>query len=156
MNVRTIAAAAIIAVAILWPSPGGKPALLSVKEPTTAMQEVVRPVVKVVASMSSIDRLWLQYIYKNAAKVVAADGILPDPSIETTDGLRAIHLAVLSFIWRGMAENQPGKYPGLKDAIESAFTESIGDARRQLTPELRLKAVELFNAIAWAGLGKDG
>lgn len=157
MNLRTIAAVAIVALAVLWPTSGGKSSyLLSVREPSVEMREAVLPVVRAVSSLSSIDRLWLQHIYTNAAKVVVADGALPDPSIETTDGLRAVHLAILSFIWRGMADNQPGKYPGLKDAIESAFTSTLGDSRRQMTPELRTKAAALFDAIAWAGLGKDG
>lgn len=127
-----------------------------VKEPSDSMKSVVRPVVRAVSSMSAIDRLWLQGIYSNAAKVVAADGVVEPQVIVTTEGLRAIHVAILKFIWKGMAGNPPGQYEGLSEAIEGAMVETIGDDRRVLTPELRAKAVDLFDAIAWAGLGKDG
>lgn len=126
-----------------------------VREPSEAMKATVKPVVRVVSKMSSIDRLWLQTIYSNAAKVVAADGVVEPQVIVTTEGLRAIHVAILKFIWRGMAENQPGEYEGLSEAIEGVIDEVLGEEQRSLTPELRAKAVEVFDAIAWAGLGKD-
>lgn len=133
------------------------PVPVNVKEPSAVMQNAVRPVVSAVSKMSMPDRLWLQYIYTNAARVVREDGLAASgPVIETTDGLRGVHIAILRFIWKGLADNAPGKYPSLRDAIESAFDEALGTSRRSLTPELRAKAAELFEAIAWAGLGKDG
>jgi hypothetical protein len=126
-----------------------------VKEPSEAMKATVKPVIRVVSKMSPLDRLWLQTIYSNAAKVVAADGIVDPQVIVSTEGLRAVHVAILKYIWRGMAENPPGEYEGLSEAIENAIGEVIGDDQRSLTPELRAKAVEVFDAIAWAGLGKD-
>lgn len=125
-------------------------------EPSPTMKVQVQPIVRIVRDMSPLDRLWLQYIYSNAAKVVEADGISEPPVVTTTEGLRAIHVAILKFIWKGMAENPPGKYAGLKEAIESVFKDTIGDTQRAITPELRKKASEMFDAIAWAGLGKDG
>ncbi len=126
-----------------------------VQEPSSVMKSVVQPVTRVVAKMSPLDRLWLQHIYENAAKVTAADGITEQKTIETTAGLRAVHVAILKFIWKGMAENQPGEYEDLDSAINQVFNSVIGDSDRGLTPELRRKAVEMFEAIAWAGLGKD-
>ncbi len=126
-----------------------------VREPSEAMKSTVKPVVRAVSKMSPIDRLWLQTIYSNAAKVVAADGIVEPQVIVSTEGLRAIHVAILKFIWRGMAENPPGEYEGLSEAIEGVVDEVLGEDQRSLTPELRAKAVEVFDAIAWAGLGKD-
>lgn len=126
-----------------------------VREPSEAMKATVKPVVRAVSKMSPIDRLWLQTIYSNAAKVVAADGIVDPQVIVSTEGLRAVHVAILKFIWRGMAENPPGEYAGLSEAIEGAMGDVLGEDQRSLTPELRAKAVEVFDAIAWAGLGKD-
>lgn len=125
------------------------------KEPSDAMKAVVKPVVRAVSKMSAIDRMWLKTIYSNTAKVVAADGVVEPEVIKTTEGLRAVHVAVLKFIWKGMAQNPPGEYEGLSEAIELVITETIGSDQRNLTPELRAKAVEVFDAIAWAGLGKD-
>jgi len=129
--------------------------LISVQEPSRAMKSEVQPIVRVAGKMSIMDRLWLNYIYGNAARVVATDGVVEPQVIATTEGLRAVHIAILKFIWRGMADNAAGEYEGLSDAINRAFNEVIGDEKRGLTPELRKKAVELFEAIAWAGLGKD-
>ena len=154
---RLALAALLVAFAIGGvPLPGTSTASLSVTEPAESMKSEIKPVIKAVAEMSSIDRLWLQYIYQNAAKIVVEDGKSSEPSMETTDGLRAFHLSILAYIWRGLADNKPGKYPELKDAIEAVFDGTIGDDSRALTPELREKAAELFEAIAWAGLGKDG
>lgn len=154
---RLALAALLVAFAIGGvPLPATSTATLSVTEPSEPMKSQIRPVIKAVAEMNAIDRLWLQYIYTNAAKIVVEDGKSSEPSMETTDGLRAVHLSILAYIWKGLADNKPGKYPQLKDAIEAAFDEAIGDDRRALTPELREKAADLFEAIAWAGLGKDG
>ena len=152
-SLRMLIAAALVVYAVAGLP---QPQPLSVQEPHPQMKAEVLPVAKVVSRMSSIDRLWLQYIYQNAARVVKVDGDVDQTTIQTTDGLRAVHVAILQYIWKGLADNPPGKYPDLRDAIESAFTNTLGDARRQMTPELRAKAAELFYAIAWAGLGKDG
>lgn len=137
------------------PSFTPSPAVEKVVEPSRLMKTEVRPVVRVVQKMNMLDRLWFQQIYTNAARVVATDGVVEPQTITTTEGLRAIHIAILKYIWRGMAENPPGEYEGLNEAINTVFNEVIGDDRRGLTPELRQKAVDMFEAIAWAGLGRD-
>ena len=158
MNLRTLAAVVLLAYAAFGVPNVERPqpqVSVSIREPSQAMKSSVKPVVKVVSRMSPIDRLWLQNIYANAAKVVASDGTVEPSVINTTESLQAVHVAILRFIWRGMADNAPGEYAGLKEAIESAISGVIGDESRVLTPELRAKAVEVFDAIAWAGLGKD-
>lgn len=156
--IRIIVAVVLALVGVFGiPSLPSRPtAEVAVQEPSPAMKSVVKPVVKAVSRMSPIDRLWLQTIYTNTAKVVAADGVVEPKVITTTEGLLAVHVAVLKFIWRGMAENAPGEYEGLSEAIDSAIRDTLGDEQKTLTPELRAKAVEVFDAIAWAGLGKDG
>lgn len=157
MNARGVVTAALILVAILgvpdvsWFVPSR---MVAVAEPSDDMKDIVKPVARVVAKMSLIDRVWLNNIYANAAKIVVADGVVEPPVVTSTDGLLAIHVAILRFIWRGMADNQPGEYEGLKEAIDAAITEVIGDTRKPMTPELREKAAGVFEAIAWAGLGK--
>jgi len=127
----------------------------AVVEPTKEMKKTVQPVVRVVSSMNAVDRLWLKSIYENAATVMEIDNEVGDPVVVTTSGLRGFHVAVLKFIWRGLAGNQPGKYEELESAIETVMTEVIGDEHKTLTPEMRQKAAEVFHAIAWAGLGKE-
>lgn len=156
MNLRNAVAVGLLLVAVCGtpsvPHFSGTPAQTT--EPSDSMKATIRPVLKVVQTMNAIDRLWLNHIYTNAADVVKIDGVIDPPVMTTTEGLRAVHVSILKFIWRGMADNQPGKYPGLKEAIDSVVTEAIGDTRKPLTPELRQKACEVFEAIAWAGLGR--
>lgn len=157
MKVRSVAAVALLAVALLGvPDVGGlfHPRAREAKEPSDSMKRTIRPVVQVVARMSPIDRMWLNSIYANAAKVVEADGLIEPATICTTESLRAVHVAILKYIWIGMADNKPGEYEGLSEAIEAAITDVIGDTQKPMTPELRRKAAEVFEAIAWAGLGE--
>lgn len=155
MNVRRVAAVAMLLVAVC-----GVPEIprlsgpVAVQEPSQEMKDVVKPVVKVVSKMSPLDRVWLNSIYTGAANVVTADGLVEPQVIVTTEGLQAVHFAILKFIWNGMADNKPGEYEGLKEAIDGAITEAIGDTKRPMTPELRKKAAEVFEAIAWAGTGR--
>jgi hypothetical protein len=154
---RTAVAALLLAVAFFG-VPEVKPrsvAVYAIPEPSSDMKATVQPIVKVVSSMNAIDRLWLQNIYLNCARVVEADGIVDEPTITSTDGLRAVHVAVLAFIWKGMADNSPEKYPRLAEAIDSALNSCVSEDSRQITPELRRRAADLYRAIAWAGLGKD-
>lgn len=155
--VRNVVAILLVAYAVFGvPSKSlYVPVSVSALEPSQEMKTQVRQVTKVASGMSPIDRLWLNYIYTNASNVVAADGSKEPPVVITTEGLRAIHVAILKFIWKGMADNPPGKYEGLSESIEQVFVETMGDKQRTLTPEMRRKACEMFDAIAWAGLGKD-
>ena len=151
---RTLVALLLIAFA-LFGFPSGKPPV-SLSEPSAEMREAVQPVVRVASGMSAIDRLWLRQIYENTAKVVEIDGEVAEPVVTSISTLRAIHVAVLKFVWRGMADNRPNKYEGLSKAIDAAIESVIGSEDGPVTPELRKRAVEVYEAIAWAGLGKDG
>jgi hypothetical protein len=157
--VRFVLAAALVAFAFFGvptlPKLRPEPAT-AVTEPSREMKNVVQPVVRIASTMNIVDRLWLQQIYLNTANVVEVDGDVGDPVVTTTEGLRAVHVAVLKFVWRGLAGNQPNKYDGLSKAIENAIESTIGGDNVPLTPESRSRAVEVFHAIAWAGLGKDG
>lgn len=158
MNWRTVLAVALVAVGLFGvpkvPVPAW-PSLIQVQEPSQKMKDSVSGVVKVVQSMSIVDRLWLQYIYVNCGKVLKADGMVEDKTIVTTESLRAVHRAVLKFIWKGMADNKPNKYEGLAKAIDDAVMSVVGTENKPITEELRQEAIAVFDAIAWAGLGKD-
>lgn len=156
---RFVLAAALIAYALLggsalkWPT---TTQTQSVQEPDANMKAQVQEVVQVVRTMNPVDRLWLMGIYSNAARVVRADGEEKEPVISSTESLRSLHVAVLKCVWKTLAEASPGKYPGLREAIEGVFVKEIGDVQRAMTPDLREKAAKMLDAIAWAGLGKDG
>jgi hypothetical protein len=157
MKWRAIVAIVLVAIGLFGvpKMPSGSQQLVQTKEPSKEMKASVAAVARVAKDMSIVDRLWLQYIYMNCGKVVLADGLVDQPTIVTTEGLRAVHRAVLKFIWKGMAGNTPNKYVGLAQAIDDAVVSVIGDEQKPLTEALRGEAIEVFDAIAWAGLGKD-
>lgn len=149
--------AAILLLVAVFGLPSLRPAKVNPAPPLSVdMREAVRPLLPVVAKMTAIDRFWMQEAYLNAARIVRADLTVAEPAITTTGKARAVHVTVLDFVWRGLAGNQPGKYPDMSTAIESAFVSVVGDKERPMTPELTEKLAALFEAIAWAGLGKDG
>lgn len=154
MKARHVAGAVLLLVAIMGVPDVPRLSVRPQATPSDDMKKTVKPIAKVVAKMNAVDRVWLNSIYANAAKVVTTDGLVDPPLIVTTEGLRAIHVAILRFIWRGMADNKPGEYKGLSEAIDAAMSDVLGDVSRPLTPELRRKAAEVFEAIAWAGLGE--
>ena len=156
---RFVLAAALLAYAIFGGSSFRRPAASqpeAVQEPDSAMKVQVQEVVEVVRTMNPVDRLWLTGIYSNAARVVRADGDEKEPVITSTESFRSLHIAILKSVWKTIAEAAPGKYLGLRGAIEGVFVREMGDVQRTMTPELREKAAKMLEAIAWAGLGKDG
>jgi len=155
MNLRYIASLILLAVAMYGLPPAKKtPQPSDSAIPSDKMRLVMAPILRVVSQMSIVDRLWLREIYLNTAIVVESDAVTTDPICVTTRGARALHVAVLNFVWKGLAGNAPGKYPRLGDAIDHAFETTVGDTERVLTPELRESLVELYRSIAWAGLGE--
>ena len=52
--------------------------------------------------------------------------------------------------WSRLA-NASGKYPGLDAAVEKAFTDTIGNEVKPWDDNVQEDAVELFEALAWAG-----
>lgn len=151
-NLRTAVAVALAMFAILGPPQRHQPAIspVIVTTPPTEMQAAVTRVRVAARSLSSDERGWIQGIYLNAAKVVERDGKDESPQIRTTAGLQAVHVAIISFVWNGVAGKEPGKNPELRDAIETAFLSTVGDDHIALSESLRRDAVGVFRAIAWA------
>jgi hypothetical protein len=71
-----------------------------------------------------------------------------------TKSLRSFTVIALEIAWRRLGGNQPGQYPGLREATEAAFAEVLGKAEVGVTKDLRERYAELCRAIAWAGVGK--
>ena len=158
IKTRYIAAAVLLAVGVCGLPSFKVPQVTSsitIEEPSEKMKSAVKAVAKVAARMNSIDRLWFQSIYKNASVVMRADGLCEEPVMTTMSSARAVHVAILEFIWRGLAKNESGKFDGLSEAVEEAFLTVVGTEHRAMTPALRAELSSLYDAIAWAGLGKD-
>lgn len=133
---------ALVAVAVL-----GVPSLPNPVKPTPVVSVAeARPVVEIVKKMDARDAALFRAIYANAAKIVDHDQIV-DSLINTTDDLHRFHSTILRFLWNGAGGNSLDKYDGLREAVDSAMSDTIGDDSRPLTVELRERAVRLFSAI---------
>jgi hypothetical protein len=99
------------------------------------------------ARLTTEDRATIRDFYSGLARAVAADPV-QEPAIPDTPSLRRAHRAGLLFVWSGLAGNQPGKYPGLSDALEGMLTASIGQEEVPLNPAIRQSAVDCFNKVA--------
>ena len=100
-------------------------------------------------SMQKADRNAIGALYKILAKSVEGDSAT-NPVLYSTSQLRAANRAGLLFVWKGELGNPENKYPNLRAGLEKEFTSVIGLEDLPLNPELRGKAVALFNKIGQA------
>lgn len=131
------------------------PASLNVQEPTAEMKNAVAKVADVLKKASIADRMLWAQIWAKAGKAVAADSTDDKVIWSDTNRLRQFTETALRVGWRRLGDNAAGKYPGMSAAIEEAFKAVLSKRVQAVTPELRKKYVELCNAIAWAGVGRD-
>ena len=128
---------------------------ITVEAPTVEMQAKVRDVAAALTAANPVDRAVWASVWEKAAVVVSAPE--SDPVIFTdTRSLRGFTVLSLDIAWRRLAGNPPGKYVGLKEAVEKVMGEAIGLEVRPVTPELRKAYAEACRAIAWAGINKGG
>jgi hypothetical protein len=139
---RNAIAVALVAVAVLG-LPSGSPTKPS---PDVVTVEAARPVVEIIQKMDVSDAVLFRSIYTNAAKIVAHDET-GESLINSTDDLRRFHVAMLRYLWNGAGGNSLDKYTGLRESVDEALNETIGDDSRVLLSEVRQKAVQLFSAI---------
>lgn len=134
--------------------PVGVPSLpITVETPSVEMQAQVAGVAAALKSANAVDRAVWASVWQKAAVVVSApEG---DPVIFTdTRSLRGFTVLSLDIAWRRLGGNPPGKYTGLREAVEKVMGEAIGLEVKPVTPELRRAYAEACKAIAWAGIGR--
>ena len=128
---------------------------ITVEVPSVEMQAKVRDVAAALAMANPVDRAVWASVWEKAATVVTCPE--SDPVIFTdTRSLRGFTVLSLDIAWRRLAGNPPGKYVGLKEAVEKVMGEAIGLEVKPVTHELRKAYAEACRAIAWAGIGKGG
>lgn len=86
----------------------------------------------------------LRDLYIDLAKLVELDG--EDEVIKSTEEIRQAN----SLAGVMLRLDIKGKYPDLAKETKEVVVASIGDDQILLSKELRAKAVEGFNALAWA------
>ena len=127
----------------------------TVETPSVEMQERVRGVAAALTAANPVDRAVWASVWEKAAVVVSSPE--SDPVIFTdTRSLRGFTVLSLDIAWRRLAGNPPGKYVGLKDAVEQVMSQAIGLEVKPVTPELKRAYAEACRAIAWAGINKGG
>lgn len=130
------------------PSPA--PEVPDVPTPSRDMQDAVKDVADICEDMDAFDRLVWMATWQDAATIVAGEDDDVSVAFDNTLGLRTFTGSVFEAAWKRLARAN-GRYRGLDEAVETAFTEAFGNEVRPWSEELQDDVVELYEALAWAG-----
>ena len=157
MNLRTI-----VVIACLYVSFFGLPNIElpnvqppapetpDVREPTADVQKAVADVADICERMDTFDRLVWMATWEDCSTIVAGEDDDVSVTFDNTLGLRLFTDSTFDVAWSRLA-NASGKYRGLGEAVEKAFTEVIGNDVRPWSDDLADDVIELYDALAWAG-----
>jgi len=153
-NILLGLAALLIVVGLLKPEFSNilgpnKPVVVDVLElPVPTDETVKKEADDVVALLKEAgaknDAKRLRDLYVDLAKLVELDG--EDEVIKSTEEIRQAN----SLAGVMLKLDMKGKYPNLAKEAKEVVVASIGDDQILLSKELRVKAVEGLNALAWA------
>jgi hypothetical protein len=126
-----------------------RPSVVDVLELPTPTDEVVKKeaddvVLVLKESGAKVDAKRLRDLYLDLAKLVELDG--EDEVVKSTEEIRQAN----SLAGVMLRLDIKGKYPDLAKEAKEVVVASIGDDQILLSKELRVKAVEGLNALAWA------
>ena len=162
MNLRAIIAIAAIYVVLYGlpegvtipdiplPTPTPQPVGPTVPEPDRDMMETVAEVAEICKQMDAFDRLVWMATWEDTAAIVAGEDEDVSVAFDSVLGLRLFTDSVFEAAWKRLAKAS-GKYRGLDRAVEQAFADVLGNDVRPWSEEMRDDAVELYEALAWAG-----
>lgn len=153
-NILLGLAALLIVVGLLKPEFSNilgpnKPVAVDVLELSEPTNEVVKKEADDVVALlkeagAKSDARRLRDLYIDLAKLVELDG--EDEVIKSTEEIRQAN----SLTGVMLRLDIKGKYPNLAKEAKEVVVASIGDDQILLSKELRAKAVEGLNALAWA------
>lgn len=160
MNDRILAGIALAYLAVFGlPSKLTLPRLprvaVTVTEPSPEMQTKVAPVAEALRSASPVDRAIWASTWEKAAIVVSGDAVSPEIAFTDTRSLRQFTVLALDIAWRRLGGNKAGKYPGLREAVESVLGETVGSEVVPVTPDVRRAYSDAARAVAWAGINGE-
>lgn len=164
-NATTIGrvAAAALVIAAAWgkvPIPSFGTGVVAVpvvvETPSRDMREYVDAISEAMRDAPSGDRLLWGSLWSKAAKVVEGDRPGEEQIVPDTRALRALNILVLDIGWKRIGGHRPGQYSGLRLAVERAIADTLGNEQKPLDDAMRAKVVEVYRAIAWAGMNRDG
>ena len=148
-----------VAVILLWFAIYGieqkKDAPPAVDPPAAGLLDKLAPVERVLRKASPVDRaLWAE-VWEKAAKVVDGDTDR-EPVFTDTKSLRMFTVLCLDIAWSRIGGNKPGKYQGLREAVEAFLGDEsvLGRDEVAATPEIKRAYAEAARALAYAGLNR--
>jgi len=124
--------------------------------PVDVDSDKLAAIAKALKQASAVDRaLWAE-VWEKASKVAAGDANAQEVVFTDTKSLRMFTVICLDLAWSRLGGNQPGKYAGLRDAVEAFLADPavLGKDDVPVTPETRKAYVEATKAIAYAGLNR--
>jgi hypothetical protein len=116
---------------------------LLVREPEPASSKPISSLAGVAKKMTAAERSGLHDAYAILGRAVEADPE-SEPVFEDTAAVRRAHRAALLVVWKGVFDNNPGKYPGLREALEGEVERSLGTAEVPLNPTLQRQVAKTF------------
>lgn len=128
---------------------------VEVEKPSEAMLAKVQPIADAMRDAPMGDRLLWANLWVKAAIVVAGDTAGAEQVLTDTRALRMFNILALDIGWRRIGQHKPGQYAGLRAAVERAMVDTLGLEQKPMDAEKRAAAVELYKAIAWAGMNRE-
>jgi hypothetical protein len=114
--------------------------------PTPSVPQVAE-LVDLVKTMTTQDKTALREAHQILARSIDADPA-EEPVFDTVLAIRQAYRAALLCVWKGVLNNPPGKYPGLREALEGAVQKRLGSDDAAVSPPIRHDAVAVLNEIA--------
>lgn len=124
------------------PAPAPAPAPNDLDAPSPELQSLVAPLATIITDKADAEKT--AQFFTDFADVVERDSDV----IKTTKDLRDGYVRAETLMLQ--RTDMVGKYPGFGAAKDEVLAEAIGLDQVTLTPEKRTKAVDVFNAMAWA------
>lgn len=132
---------------ILHPRPSSVVDVLELSAPSDSeVKSAAEEVSKVLSAVSDhkYDARKLRDLYLDLSRLIELDG--EDLVVKNTEDIRQAN----SLAGAMCKLDIKGKYPKLAETAKKVVVLSIGDDQIILSPELRVKAVDAFKALAWA------
>ena len=141
---RMVACAAMAGAYLVYRHGGGELRVPLIPTPVVAR---VEELVELAKTMNSQDKRALREAHQILARCIDADPV-DEPVFDTVLAIRQAYRAALLCVWRGVLDNPPGKYPGLREALEGAVQKRLGSDDAAVSPPIRQDAVAVLNEIA--------
>lgn len=117
------------------------------REPAQDATKPKGPVAAIASKMTQDERASLSLAYETLARSIKANPV-DEPVFPDTAAVRRAHRAALLCVWQGALASQPGKYPGLREALEGEVEGSLGLDEVPLNPELQRRVADTFLTIS--------